>query len=284
MNAQKIQLHPGRVDESQGSRPLSPGMSGRFLPGGVQTVHTLPPHADGDHADSGVPPVSAMAARWGWGHGLAEGFDEHVAASIPLYAESHALALELSEWFVAPGSTVYDLGASTGRLTAALGERHPLATVIGVDSEAEMSSAAGARCATPNVRFETADVLALPLATCSFVVACHLTPFLGAGERVTLFAKVHEALRPGGALVLFEKTAPADAESAAIAASLLTSHKLARGLDAGAVVAKERALRGVMTLRAPEHTERELRSAGFGRVTSILRWMNWDGYLAVKGE
>lgn len=222
------------------------------------------------------------APHWAWGDGLARRFDTHAAAHIPMYAESHALTVELSDWHVTPGSKVYDLGSSTGTLAMMLGERHPHARVVGVDAEDEMTRVARGRCTMANVRFETANVLELPLQECSYVTACHLTPFLRNRDRTALFAAVHEALLAHGAFVLFEKSAPADAESAAIASSVLTSYKLAHGVDAATVVVKEQALRGVMSLRPPAETEHALLEAGFWKVTSIMRWMNWDGFLAVK--
>lgn len=83
---------------------------------------------------------------------------------------------------------------------------------------------------------------------------------------------------------VFEKSEPVDAATAALCHSTLTSHKLASGLSAAEVVAKDFALRGVMHLWPSAVTTDELRGAGFSTVTSIFRWMNWDGYLAAKGH
>src|SRR4051794_1331514 len=54
-------------------------------------------------------------------------------------------------------SLVVDLGCGPGQLTASLAERWPGAEILGVDSSAEMISAAQQHAGS-RVRFETADL------------------------------------------------------------------------------------------------------------------------------
>lgn len=225
--------------------------------------------------------MQTIRERWAWDDGLADTFDEHAAASIPLYAEQRALTLELSDWFASPGGTVYDLGSSTGTLAAALAERHPQSRVVGVDSEQEITHRA--RQLGSAAEFITADVGAMNLDRAGLIIAHHLTPFLSADDRRALLHRIHAALQPAGALILFEKTEPVDAAAAALCHSILAAYKLASGLSAAEVLAKDFSLRGVMDLWPAARTADELQSAGFSTVTSIFRWMNWDGYLAVRG-
>src|ERR1700761_2791323 len=53
---------------------------------------------------------------------------------------------------------VADLGCGPGNLTAALAQRWPDATVVGVDSSPEMIATAQAAAAVPNLSFALGDV------------------------------------------------------------------------------------------------------------------------------
>jgi len=200
-----------------------------------------------------------------------------------LYDEGHALCLEMSDWFVTPGSGIYDLGSSTGLLTAMLAERHRTNAVTGLDSEPSMVERAASEHQAANLTFVAGDAPHAELRGASYVVAHHLTPFLTAEDRAALLSNVFTALIPGGALMLFEKTQPEDPAQTSIAHSTLHSYKLAQGVRPSEVLAKEKALRGVMRLQTVAQTAAGLRAAGFGSVTSVLRWLNWEGTLAVKG-
>ena len=81
--------------------------------------------------------IRAPGGVWTFGDDTPRGFDKHVAGSIPVYAECHELVLDIADQLVPPGGRCYDLGCSTGALTARLAERLAPrgAEVIGIDRE-----------------------------------------------------------------------------------------------------------------------------------------------------
>jgi len=91
--------------------------------------------------------IAAANARWDFAGDVAKGFDSHIERSVPGYREVHELIASMSDFFVRDGSLVYELGCSTGTLTAMLGERHSDrdVTVVGVDREPEMVTVAQQR-------------------------------------------------------------------------------------------------------------------------------------------
>jgi len=95
-------------------------------------------------------------------------------------------------------TAVVDLGCGPGNLTAMLASRWPDASVIGVDSSAEMIDAAGEH-ATPRLRFEVADLAtwrpASPVDVVVANAALHWVP-----GHVDLIAGFASWLRPGGAI------------------------------------------------------------------------------------
>ena len=100
--------------------------------------------------------IRAPGGVWTFGDDTPRGFDEHAAGSIPVYAECHELVVDIADQLVPPGGRCYDLGCSTGALTARLAERLAPrgAEVIGIDREPGMIEAATERCAgLSSVRF-----------------------------------------------------------------------------------------------------------------------------------
>jgi trans-aconitate 2-methyltransferase len=95
--------------------------------------------------------------------------------------------------------TVLDAGCGTGRVTEALIERLPRGHVIGVDGSPEMISAARERLG-PGPDLRVADLLDLALDEPVDAVLSTAT-FHWIADHARLFARLHAALRPGGALV-----------------------------------------------------------------------------------
>tara|TARA_Y100000741_G_scaffold45787_1_gene31705 strand:+ start:235 stop:498 length:264 start_codon:yes stop_codon:yes gene_type:complete len=63
-------------------------------------------------------------ASWSFGKKVPKKFDNHIKKSVPLYTESHDLAINLSDFFLKENSKCYDLGCSTGTLIRKISERH----------------------------------------------------------------------------------------------------------------------------------------------------------------
>ena len=196
------------------------------------------------------------------------------------------LVLDLSDLFVRPGSRVYDLGASTGETTAALQRRHAaLADVryVALDSSAPMLAQAAEKCAPGNVEFVHQDVADMDAPTnADLVLALYTLQFLPVARRQAVLDRICTGLRPGGALILAEKVAGADADQQARWADLLARYKLAMGLTAEMIAAKERSLEGVLVPVTLEENRRLLARAGFTGAEILLRWCGFVTLLAVK--
>jgi SAM-dependent methyltransferase len=101
----------------------------------------------------------------------------------------------------APGERVLDLGCAAGATS------HFLSTfgceTVGVD--AEPLAVERARALFPGLRFEVADVRALPFPEASFdkAVAADLVEHLDDGTFHAMLAEVRRTLRPGGTLSLY---------------------------------------------------------------------------------
>lgn len=100
---------------------------------------------------------------------------------------------------LAEATTIYDLGCGTGNITKILAERWPQATVVGVDSSAEMLAEAGKP--TGRLRFEQAD-LARWQATAPADLIFSNAALHWLDDHPVLFPGLVKSLKPGGWLAV----------------------------------------------------------------------------------
>lgn len=230
--------------------------------------------------------ITTERANWSFGNGIAESFDEHMRRSIPLYEHGHELVCHLSDFFCLQNSICYELGTATGQLIQklALHQKHkPNIRFIGIDREAEMVEAAQNRVSnSPNIELLCEDILATKLEPCDFVVAYYTIQFIPARFRQEIFNKVYQALNWGGAFVLFEKVRAPDARFQDMASSLYNDFKLQNGFSPEEIFNKTQSLKGVLEPFSTQGNLDLLSRAGFLDVTSIMKYVCFEGFLAIK--
>jgi tRNA (cmo5U34)-methyltransferase len=228
--------------------------------------------------------IRAAPGAWSFGGAVAESFDVHVARSIPYYNETHRLIERLSDEFMSPGSRGYDLGCSTGSLTARLAARHQERAIelVGIDREPEMVAEARTRCAAfPSVTIVEADLMAFELEPADLVVAHYTLHFVSPDARGAVVERFAHALNRGGALLLFEKVRSSDPRLEELTSELYHDWKRAQGYNDAEIAAKARSLEGVLEPFTSEQNRDLLANAGFTKVTTVYRWLNWEGILAL---
>jgi trans-aconitate methyltransferase len=109
---------------------------------------------------------------------------------------------------------ILELGTGTGETARRVLARHPRARLVGVDESAAML--AGARRALPWRARLLARRLQDPLPPGPFdvIVSCLAVHHLPGRAKAALFRRVHDALRPGGRLVLGDVVVPDDRAAA----------------------------------------------------------------------
>lgn len=229
------------------------------------------------------PPVTGP---WSFASPVAEAFDDHARRSIPGYLETHALVAELAAHFIRTG-TVIDVGTATGTVLATLAERHPDTPMLGVEVEPDMVTlAAGRLTPHPQIRVVQADATSYPYPPAGAdLVVCHYTAhFIPPAARTRLLEALHGALRPGGALLLFDKTLAPTPRAQDIASQAYAGWKAARGFTADEITAKSRALRAVLSPWTEAEYGTALTAAGFVEVAPVWRHLAFVGLLAIRGN
>ncbi len=104
-----------------------------------------------------------------------------------------------------PGMNVLDCGCGSGTITTGLAEVVSPGEVVGVDHEpvqVEQARALAAERGVDNVRFETADVFALPFADGTFDAAFAHAVLMHVGDRVAALREMRRVVRPGGVVAI----------------------------------------------------------------------------------
>lgn len=247
-----------------------------------------PTRSDVEHESSGLgvgDGIESDGRRWTFGSGTAARFDDHVGKSIPGYQDGHTLVEELSDFFVGGGGRVIEVGCSTATLVSRLARRHEGAPVefLGVDVVAEMVDIARERCAEQqNLNIEIVDAARVDYTDACFVVMYYTMQFIPTYLRTALMERMCREMRPGGAIVMFEKTRLPNGPLQDICNQVYETFKLARGFNADEILSKTRSLRGILEPFTSAENAAMLRQAGFGDPHVLYRHLAFEGMLAVK--
>jgi tRNA (cmo5U34)-methyltransferase len=131
-------------------------------------------------------------------------YDAAIRRFIPGYDEMIATVVRWLDGHLPPDALVVDLGAGTGALALAVLEALPDVRVQLVDVDPAMLEVAAARCAAYEGRVELRRAsFADPMPRCHAVVASlALHHVFELEDKQTLYRRIHEALLPGGVLLI----------------------------------------------------------------------------------
>lgn len=218
---------------------------------------------------------------------FADGFDDHISKSIRGYSDLLDDCVGISQYFVEDRSCVVDIGCSSGNLLGKLvghnREHAPRATFIGLDIEESFSPQWKALEALA-VQIQVCDVrdYAFP-DNCSFVTSIFSLQFIPSRDRLAVMKKIHEALRPGGALFIAEKILLQDSKIAEIVRSIYFEFK-SRHFSESEILAKEQSLRHQLKPWTETKLLQALESSGFlpGDISSVWQNHAFKAFLAIK--
>ncbi len=230
--------------------------------------------------------IETERAGWNFGGDVAETFVSHVRQSVPYYDDGHDLICYLSDFFCLKDSTCYELGVSTGELIRKLAEYNhnkPDVKWTGIDVEEPMTEKAREHCkGIRNIQIENEDILLYEFEKSDYIVSYYCIQFIPARHRQELFNKIYESLNWGGAFVLFEKVRGPDARFQDIMASIYNDFKTRNGFSAEEILNKSRSLKGVLDPFSTAGNIGLLERAGFVDIMPIMKYVCFEGYLAIK--
>lgn len=225
------------------------------------------------------------SANAGWTfEGVASEFDAHVRRSVPCYSEGQELVAQISDFFLPEGAAVYDIGCSTGTLAQKILARHPQKgfSLTGIDREPSMIEHARASVSDPRVQFVCANALEFDYTTANLFVCYYTLQFIPPSVRIDLLKRIYNSLHWGGALLLFEKVRAPDARFQDYMSQLYNEFKLGNGFSEAEIINKARSLKGILEPFSEHGNLTLLREAGFSDITTVFKWICFQGWLIVK--
>lgn len=182
---------------------------------------------------------------------VAAGFEAHVREQLPWYGLATGAVAHVARHYIPDSGLVYDLGASTGNIGRAIEPTLDAraAHLVSVEASAEMAK----RYAGPQAgRLVVADVRDVDFQPFDLAVSFLTLMFVPVPDRAPLLARLRAACKPGGAIVVFDKTEACSGYAATVIWRLALAGKVATGVPAQEIVAKELSLGGVQRPLNPD--------------------------------
>lgn len=219
---------------------------------------------------------------------VVEVFDDMLERSVPFYKEIIAMTASLLETFVSPGETVYDLGCSTGATLIELARRLPKLGLqcIGIDSSAAMVEKAALKAEiytkSERLHFVQADILSYPLRQPAAILLNYTLQFVRPLQRPAFIERLCSSLKPGGILVVCEKTISHNPEFNRAFIGYYLDFKRRQGYSEIEIAKKREALENVLVPFSVSENVELFRQAGFSQVETFFQWFNFSGFVARK--
>lgn len=218
-------------------------------------------------------------------------FPDMIKRSVPGYPTIVENIGVLAAQFAQPDTTLYDLGSSLGAVTQAL-RRHVRAEgcqVIAVDNSQAMVERCREYLNAQNSMFQEllpvevieGDILALDFKPASVIALNFTLQFIPPAQRLELLTRIHQALVPGGALILSEKLRFEDDQQHDLLNDLHIAFKRANGYSDLEIAQKRSAIENVMKPDSLEENRERLRAAGFSKVMPWFQCLNFASMIAL---
>lgn len=246
------------------------------------------PAADVERLKDSVFSKKASVTDFKFGKEVAVVFDDMLERSVPFYAEMQRMISEMAVDFAAEGSSVYDLGCSTGttmlNLDAVL---PPQIKFVGVDNSPEMLERCRAKLAASNFDRPHELVCAdlnngVHIQNASLVLMVLTLQFIRPLHRDKLVAKILQGLNENGALILVEKVIGEDSLFNRLFINYYYDLKRKNGYSELEISQKREALENVLVPYKLLENREMLIQAGFRYCDVFFKWYNFCGIIAVK--
>jgi len=228
--------------------------------------------------------------KWAFDSSVTAVFDDMLSRSIPQYEVMRTACFDLGKRYVKPKTAIVDLGCSRGEALASFVDcfgAHN--TFTGVEVSKPMLEATRTRykgyveCGVMHVREQDLRTSYPPVAA-SLTLAVLTLQFTPIEYRQGILRNAWKNTIDGGALIVVEKVLGSTAELDAAMVDVYLDMKKKNGYSQDEIDRKKLSLEGVLVPVTADWNVQMLRAAGFQQVDCFWRWLNFAGWIAVKGQ
>jgi tRNA (cmo5U34)-methyltransferase len=215
-------------------------------------------------------------------------FDDMVVRSVPFYLEMQRMITELAKDYTLPGTSLYDLGCSTGTTMLSLNRvLDPSVKFVGIDESQQMLDMCNANLKQEMIsrpyELVAGDLnQTVEIRNASTVVLCLTLQFVRPLNRLKLLQSVYNQLNPGGCLILVEKILAETSEFNRQMIKYYYDYKRRNNYDDMEISQKREALENVLIPYKLSEDQQLLLEAGFNSCETFFKWYNFSGIVAFK--
>lgn len=216
-------------------------------------------------------------------------FDDMIHRSVPGYTTIIAMTATLAEKYWRPGTRIYDLGCSLGAASLAIAQRvadRPC-EIIAVDSSQPMLEGLRGRLAELGggpVQCRHEDIRDSAIENASVVILNFTLQFIPPEDRARLLRRIHDAMTPGGILLLSEKIILSDPHLNELFINMYHRFKQDMGYSELEISRKRTALEKVLLPETVAAHQARLAEAGFESVAQWFQCFNFTSMVAFKRD
>jgi tRNA (cmo5U34)-methyltransferase len=217
-------------------------------------------------------------------------FDDMVNRSVPYYEEIQRMVAELAADHAIHGTSIYDLGCSTGTtmigMDQLVDESIPF---VGVDDSRDMLD----KCRNKLIQYDIKRPFDLVVAdlnknveieNASVVVLCLTLQFVRPINRERLIKEIFNGVTKDGALILVEKILAEDSRFNRDFIKYYYDMKRRHNYSEMEIAQKREALENVLVPYKLSENITLLRDAGFEHCELFFKWYNFVGIIAKKSS
>jgi len=223
---------------------------------------------------------------WAFDESVSRVFADMLRRSIPGYDTMRKITTEIGKEFVQRNTDIVDLGASHGQAT------EPFIRTFGahnryvlVEPSAPMREQLQARLHGYEsiMRILDTDLRETYPHVDASLTLCVLTLiFIPINYRQRILRSIYESTRPGGALILVEKTIGDNGITDRLLVEHYHAYKHEQGYSWEEINAKAKSMEGVQVPVTARWNEDALRNAGFAMVDRIWTHLNFSAWVAIR--
>lgn len=217
-------------------------------------------------------------------------FDDMVNRSVPYYEEMQRMVAELAADHATPGTSIYDLGCSTGTTMIHMNELVDESIhFVGVDDSQDMLD----KCRNKLIQLDFKRPYDLVIAdlnrdvqvqNASVVVLCLTLQFVRPIARERLVKQIFNGLHKDGALIVIEKILAEDSRFNRDFIKYYYDMKRRHNYSEMEIAQKREALENVLIPYKLSENITLLRDAGFEHCETFFKWYNFAGFIAKKSS
>lgn len=215
-------------------------------------------------------------------------FDDMVVRSVPFYMEFQRMITEIARDYAKPGTSLYDLGCSTGTTMLSLNTvLDDAVRFVGVDNSPQMLESCRSNFTQMGVsrsyELLEADLnKPVDLKNASVAILCLTLQFVRPINRSRLLKQIHDQLNPGGCIIVIEKVLGESTEFNRQFIKYYYDMKRRNNYDDMEISQKREALENVLIPYKPGENIQQLQEAGFHSCEIFFKWHNFAGFVALK--